>query len=124
MLMGSVMEAASGDFQSLCNSATRYSIDQPVFTVDPPRPPAAHIVLEWLGFANAFERMAHALAYQPVDALKKLTIPGLIFEILAPTPRGKYKDQGSINSRTWPFPASSSAIASARMAAFLGEERR
>src|SRR5947209_1410681 len=49
-------------------------VDQAVFLVDPLRPATRQLVLEWLGFANAAERVVLGLLDQPKEAKGLLAV--------------------------------------------------
>ena len=60
------------------------AIHQPVFLIDPPRPPARQIAAQRFGLAGALERVAAAFFDQGVEFFEQLFVMRPQFQILGP----------------------------------------
>src|SRR5690606_26489807 len=113
------MIAALCDQQGVVGRA----IDQSMLLIDPARPPAGKLAFQRLRLACAAKRRPQTLADQAVDLLELLAVEGLPVEVILPALflEGQLH---STRSRAWPSPASSSATALRRRAAFVGLRSR
>src|ERR1035437_4868584 len=89
-------------------------VDDAVFAVDPSRPPALKRMAQWLGFADAAERLAYDFLQQLVDALELLRIGRLPIQILLPCLGRKHQLRGGHRIRrlstSAPCPCRSQAV--------------
>jgi len=78
------METAGQNLQRLCIALARHPVHQAMLAIDPPRPPARQVALQWLRLAGAGERVAQALGNQRVDARHDRRIFRLPLHIVRP----------------------------------------
>jgi hypothetical protein len=63
-------------------TAIFHTVDQPVFPVDPPRPPPGIVPAQRLGFPRAIKGMPPAFLDQPIDLPDDRLVALLPFDIL------------------------------------------
>ena len=99
------------------------AIDEPVFIINPARPPACPILLQWFWFPQSGERISRTVFDQCIEFGQDLGIGLLPVEIVVPGGRGE-DNPHSLSFRSWPPPAFSSSIDSWSRAAFAGLRNR
>ena len=110
------------NLQRLSIAAARHAVHQPVFMVDPARPPARQVAAEGFGFAGALERIASTFLDQRVQLVHDLGVVILPVTIVLPSRRPEgYVHGNDIASAS---PASKPRTASSKRSAFLGERNR
>ncbi len=98
-------------------------INDSMLVVNPPRPIAGQAVFQRFRLTDALERLALDFFDQLVDAFKNGFVGGLPVEVAVPG-IGRKGDFHSINSRSVPWPDSSSAMDSSKWRALAGERSR
>ena len=61
-----------------------HALDQPMFAIDPARPPPAEVPAKWLGLARAAKGIAQAFLEEAVQAIEALRVFRLPIEIILP----------------------------------------
>ena len=76
------MAPTLGDFDSFLYEA----VDNPVFIINPPAPPAGPVAFQRFGIANALMAVPNDILQYLIDSLQRFFILGLPVQIIVPTP--------------------------------------